>query len=83
MQDEAVKSLVERIRTNDSGFNTEGRILRLKHHLRHTAGPLIIGAVIEALRHNTRIEALYLQNFERVWLFLSSSGDARFGLLVK
>ena len=58
--------LLQRIRSDDASFNTQGRILRLKHHLKATSGPRVIDAVIDALRDNTRIEALYLQNFEKV-----------------
>lgn len=71
--------LIERIEHDDRGFNTDGRILRLKHHLRSTSGPRVINAIINALRHNTRVEALYLQAFEKVtpflWLFSSLSAD--------
>jgi hypothetical protein len=39
-------------------------VLRVKQYLRADAGPRELDAVIEALRFNSRVEALYLQNFE-------------------
>lgn len=68
LQDPEIMDLIERIEHDDRGFNTDGRILRLKHHLRSTSGPRVINAIIDALRHNTRVEALYLQAFEKVAL---------------
>ena len=39
-------------------------MLRLKRYLPSTAGPAVIDAVLDALKVNTRVEALYIQNFE-------------------
>jgi hypothetical protein len=41
-------------------------VLRLKQYLGITARPAVIDAVLDALEVNTRIEALYIQNFEEV-----------------
>jgi len=41
-------------------------VLRLKQYLGITARPPVINAVLDALMKNTRVEALYIQNFEDV-----------------
>lgn len=41
-------------------------MLRLKQYLGISARPSVIDAVLDALEVNTRVEALYIQNFEEV-----------------
>ena len=60
------QQLLASIRGNSTEFQAEGRILRLKNHMRADAQPAEIDAVIDALAQNTRVEALYIQNFEEV-----------------
>lgn len=40
------------------------RFHRLKRFINSTAGPQVLNAVLEALKTNTKVEALYIQNFE-------------------
>ena len=47
------------------GVRGFGAVLRVKQYLRADAGPRELDAVIDALRGNSRVQALYLQNFER------------------
>ena len=51
---------------NSTEFEAGGRVLRLKQYLGITARPPVINAVLDALMKNTRVEALYIQNFEDV-----------------
>ena len=68
VQSEPFRKLLAMIRDNSTEFQAEGRILRLKNYMRADAQPAEIDAVIEALEHNSRVEALYIQNFEMVSL---------------
>ena len=40
-------------------------MLRLKRYVSAVAGSAVLDAVLEALAVNTRVEVLYIQNFER------------------
>ena len=75
-QSEPFQKLLAMIRSNSREFQAEGRILRLKNYMRADAQPAEIDAVIEALEHNTRIEALYIQNFEMVGALVVAAGDS-------
>lgn len=52
-------------RKSGSGSPSLGPILRVKQYLRADAGPRELDAVIDALRGCSKVQALYLQNFER------------------
>ena len=65
LQAEPFQKLLAKIRSNSHEFQAEGRILRLKNYMRADAQPAEIDAVIDALAVNTRVEALYIQNFEQ------------------
>ncbi len=56
------------IRTNSREFEADGRVLRLKQYMNSDARPPMIDMVLNALEVNTRVEALYIQNFELVRL---------------
>ncbi|GMH43620.1 hypothetical protein BSKO_11542 [Bryopsis sp. KO-2023] len=64
LESQAVAGLCEKIRSNSTEFEANGRVLRLKQYLRSDVGPAVIDAVLDALHVNTRLEALYIQNFE-------------------
>lgn len=65
-QNATVKYLVNAVERNSTEFEAGGRVLRLKQYLGITARPPVINAVLDALMKNTRVEALYIQNFEDV-----------------
>ena len=54
-----------RLRRNTREFDAEGRVLRLKRYVSAVAGSAVLNAVLDALSVNTRVEVLYIQNFER------------------
>lgn len=56
--------LVHLIRSNSTEFEAQGRILRLKNYIGAHARAVDMDIIIEALRENTRVEVLYIQNFE-------------------
>eukprot|EP00803_Ostreobium_quekettii_P003889 evm.model.scf_407EXC.2 EVM.evm.TU.scf_407EXC.2 scf_407EXC:14109-19988(-) len=64
LQIESVCRLCDMIRNNSTEFEAQGRILRLKQYLKADARPNVMNSVLEALKENTRVEALYIQNFE-------------------
>ncbi|CAD7703590.1 unnamed protein product, partial [Ostreobium quekettii] len=64
LQNESVSRLCDLIRNNFTEFESQGRILRLKQYLKTDARPSVINLVLEALKENTLVEALYIQNFE-------------------
>ena len=66
LQNLPLAQFLDDIRSNSRKFEADGRVLRLKQYLGITARPPIIDAVLDALEVNTRIEALYIQNFEEV-----------------
>jgi hypothetical protein len=57
--------LTYRLRRNTREFDAEGRVLRLKRFIPANCRPQVIDAVLDALRANTRVEVLYIQNFEQ------------------
>ncbi|KAL4422114.1 hypothetical protein ABPG77_003399 [Micractinium sp. CCAP 211/92] len=57
--------LLALIRGSSHEFEAQGRVLRLRQYLRADVGPQVLDAVFEALEANTRVEALYCQNFEQ------------------
>ena len=65
-QNAAVKYLVNAVEENSEEFEAGGRVLRLKQYLGINARPPVLNAVLDALMKNTRVEALYIQNFEDV-----------------
>lgn len=54
------------IRTNSHKFEAQGRILRLKQYMPAGANCAVMEEVISALSVNTRVQVLYIQNFESV-----------------
>ena len=61
----SLSRLLALIEGDSQVFQWRGAVLRVKQYLRADAGPRELDAVIDALRKNTRVQALYLQNFER------------------
>jgi len=55
----------QRLRRNSRAFDADGRVLRLKRFISADAGSALLDAVLDALAVNTRVEVLYIQNFER------------------
>ena len=53
------------IRSNSPDFEAAGRVLRLKQYMPADANQAHIEAVLDALEVNDRVEALYIQNFEK------------------
>ncbi len=54
-----------RLRRNTREFDADGRVLRLKRFISAVAGSAVLDAVLDALAVNTRVEVLYIQNFEK------------------
>ena len=54
-----------RLRRNTREFDASGRVLRLKRYLASDVGGAVLDAVLDALAVNTRVEVLYIQNFEK------------------
>jgi hypothetical protein len=54
------------LRGSSTEFEAGGRVLRLRQFLRADVRPRVLDAVLDALEANTRVEALYIQNFEQV-----------------
>ena len=54
------------IRANSRAFQANGRVLRLKQYISSDVRPAHIDAILDALAANTRVEVLYIQNFEWV-----------------
>lgn len=71
------RRLIEMIRTNSREFEADGRVLRLKQYMSSDARPPMIDMVLDALEVNTRVEALYIQNFELVRASLGQSSVFR------
>jgi len=59
---------LEMVKSNSTAFHCDGKILRLKRFIPPGAGSLMLDLVIDALAYNTRVEILYIQNFERGFL---------------
>ena len=55
---------LEELRANSTNWEADGRVLRLKSYLGISARPAVIDAALDALAANTRVECLYIQNFE-------------------
>eukprot|EP00241_Pyramimonas_parkeae_P002672 CAMPEP_0114225824 /NCGR_PEP_ID=MMETSP0058-20121206/889_1 /TAXON_ID=36894 /ORGANISM="Pyramimonas parkeae, CCMP726" /LENGTH=508 /DNA_ID=CAMNT_0001336477 /DNA_START=57 /DNA_END=1580 /DNA_ORIENTATION=- len=56
---------LDRLKNNcEDSISCEGRILRLKRHIPPGSKPNVINLVLDALAVNTRVEVLYIQNFE-------------------
>lgn len=66
LQHPAFQRFMHMIRTNSRRFEAAGRILRLKQYMVSDANCAMIEAVIGALAKNSRVQALYIQNFETV-----------------
>lgn len=64
LESPAFKDFIERLANNTLDCDAGGKVLRLKRFIKSNAGPLVINAVLDALKTNTKIEALYIQNFE-------------------
>ncbi|GAB4819352.1 hypothetical protein N2152v2_006398 [Parachlorella kessleri] len=60
----AFARFLELLRCSSTEFEAEGRVLRLRRYLRADVPPYVLDAVLQALAVNTRVEALYIQNFE-------------------
>lgn len=65
MEKKDFRLLIELILGNSTAFEAQGRILRIKNYIPCDASPLEIDLILAALRKNSRIEVLYIQNFER------------------
>lgn len=66
MQHPPFQRFMAMIRRNSREFEAGGRILRLKQYMVSDANCAMMEAVIAALRVNSRVQALYIQNFEAV-----------------
>lgn len=61
------------IHGNSGDFEAGGRVLRLKQYMSADARPAMIDLVLDALAVNTRVECLYIQNFELVSLLTNTN----------
>ncbi|CAL8463490.1 g3024 [Coccomyxa elongata] len=59
-----VLRLCEMLRGDSHDFQAAGRVLRLKQYVSADIKPPHIDAILDALAVNTRVEVLYIQNFE-------------------
>ncbi|KAK3249182.1 hypothetical protein CYMTET_41380 [Cymbomonas tetramitiformis] len=60
------REFIDKIVSNSSeDFEASGKLLRLKRYITPNASCQKIDAILEALAQNTRVEALYIQNFDR------------------
>ena len=66
MQSEPFQRFIKMIRSNSHKFEAQGRILRLKQYMPAGANCAAMEEVISALSVNTRVQVLYIQNFEWV-----------------
>ena len=62
------RRFMEMIRSDSREFEAGGRVLRLKQYMAADANCAMMEEVIAALSANTRVGALYIQNFEWVRL---------------
>jgi hypothetical protein len=69
-----VRRLCEMIRRNSREFQAGGRVLRLKQYIGADVKPPHIDAILDALAFNTRVEVLYIQNFE--WVRIAATPSA-------
>lgn len=65
-QNSQVAQLCARLRKDSRDFDADGRVLRLKQYVSSDLLPVHIDAILDALAANTRVEVLYIQNFEQV-----------------
>ncbi|KAK9795568.1 hypothetical protein WJX73_002300 [Symbiochloris irregularis] len=65
LDNEPFRRLITMIRGNSTEFEANGRVLRLKQYMPADANQAHIEAVLDALEVNDRVEALYIQNFEK------------------
>ncbi|KAK9821293.1 hypothetical protein WJX81_001784 [Elliptochloris bilobata] len=65
LHDASLRCLVAAIREDSTEFEAGGRVLRLKQYIAAGVGAAALDAIIDALSANSRVEALYIQNFER------------------
>ncbi|KAI3437870.1 hypothetical protein D9Q98_000316 [Chlorella vulgaris] len=68
MQSPAFRAFLAMLRGSSTEFEAGGRVLRLRQFLRADVRPRVLDAVLDALEANTRVEALYIQNFEQGFL---------------
>ena len=66
LQNKQIARLCGMIRANSREFQADGRVLRLKQYVSSDVRPSQIDAILDALAANTRVEVLYIQNFEWV-----------------
>ena len=64
LESKAFRDFIDRLRNNTLECDAGGKVLRLKRFISSTAGPKVLNEVLEALKENTKVEALYIQNFE-------------------
>ena len=64
LESKAFRDFIDRLRNNTLECDAGGKVLRLKRFISSTAGPKVLNEVLEALMENTKVEALYIQNFE-------------------
>lgn len=72
-QSPAFRAFLAMLRGSSTEFEAGGRVLRLRQFLRADVRPRVLDAVLDALEANTRVEALYIQNFEQVRRLLCSA----------
>ena len=66
-QNSRFKEFLAKLRSSSRDIGqAQGRVLRLKQYIGADSRPNVIDAVLEALEENDTVEALYIQNFERV-----------------
>ncbi len=65
-QNSHVAQLCTRLRANSRDFEADGRVLRLKQYVPSDLLPGHMDAILSALAANTRVEVMYIQNFEWV-----------------
>jgi hypothetical protein len=67
MQNPRFQEFLQHLRDSSTSIGqAEGRVLRLKQYISADARPQVIDAVLDALEENRVVEALYIQNFEKV-----------------
>jgi len=64
LESPAFKDFILRLKNDTLACDAGGKVLRLKRYVPTNARPCVIDAVLEALKENTKVEALYIQNFE-------------------
>ena len=64
LESPAFVDFIKRLRNNTLECDAGGKVLRLKRFISANSGPKVLHEVLDALKLNTTVEALYIQNFE-------------------